>query len=102
MNRVVTVERVVPAPAAEVFAVLADAGRHPEIDGSGALRAAAATPLALGTRFVMPMRVLPRSARPTELLQVAMAIANRGRMTNTVVEFEQDRRIAWRNFGRHV
>jgi hypothetical protein len=30
-----TVRRTVDAPATAVFAVLADPGRHPELDGSG-------------------------------------------------------------------
>ena len=36
-GHVVSVSRVIDAPAAALFAVVADAGRHPEIDGSGAL-----------------------------------------------------------------
>ena len=34
---VVSVDRVIEAPPAAIFAVVADASRHPEIDGSGAL-----------------------------------------------------------------
>ena len=69
-------------PAAALFAVVADATRHPEIDGSGQLVKAkdgAAHQLAMGSTFGMSMKMgLPYS------------------MSNTVVEFEQDRRIAWR------
>jgi uncharacterized protein YndB with AHSA1/START domain len=78
---VVSVERVIAAPASALFAVVADANRHPEIDGSGTVvKTKAGTPheLALGTIFGMSMKMgVPYS------------------MSNTVIEFEQDRRIAW-------
>ena len=81
-STVVSVDRVINAPAASIFAVVADATRHPEIDGSGQLVKAkdgAARALTLGSTFGMSMKMgLPYS------------------MSNTVVEFEQDRRIAWR------
>jgi uncharacterized protein YndB with AHSA1/START domain len=77
---VVTVERVIPAPAAEVFALLADANRHPEIDGSGTVRGAMGDPkpLELGSTFGMSMKWLLPYA-----------------MKSRVIEFEPDRRIAW-------
>lgn len=79
----VSVERVIAAPPATVFAIVADANRHCEIDGSGQLvRPKPGTPqaLALGSTFGMAMKMgLPYS------------------MSNTVIEFEQDRRIAWQS-----
>jgi uncharacterized protein YndB with AHSA1/START domain len=81
-HTVVSVDRVIDAPAAALFSVVADATRHPEIDGSGQLVKAkdgAAHELKMGSTFGMSMKMgLPYS------------------MSNTVVEFEQDRRIAWR------
>jgi hypothetical protein len=78
---VVSVERVIAAPAASIFAIVADASRHPEIDGSGsvkALKAGAPQQLALGSTFGMSMKLgVPYS------------------MSSTVIEFDQDRRIAW-------
>ena len=76
----VSVERLVQAPAAQVFAILADPARHREIDGSGTVRDAVDAPqrLALGARFGMNMK----AGAPY-------------RMVNEVVEFEPDRRIAW-------
>jgi hypothetical protein len=78
----VSVQRIIHAPASTIFAVVADANRHPEIDGSGTVKKTkAGTPqtLALGTTFGMSMKMgVPYST------------------SNTVVEFEQDRRIAWR------
>ena len=76
----VSVERVVPAPPEAVFALLADPRRHREIDGSGTVRDAVDGPprLVRGARFGMRM-------------QAGAAYE----MTNTVVEFEEGRRIAW-------
>jgi uncharacterized protein YndB with AHSA1/START domain len=74
------VERVINAPANEIFALLADAGKHASIDGSGNVQHSAqeSQPLTSGTKFGMSMRWgLPY------------------RTTNTVIEFEPDRRIAW-------
>ncbi|HWD54212.1 MAG TPA: SRPBCC family protein [Acidimicrobiales bacterium] len=92
-DNVVSVERVIKAPAADIFAIVADASRHPEIDGSGSvqhLKPGATQQLALGSTFGMAMRLgVPYS------------------MTNTVIEYERDRRIAWQTvlsgpFGRFV
>jgi len=78
---VVSVEKVIPAPADAIFALLADPARHPDIDGSGAVKQAKADAperLALGSTFGMSMRLgIPYS------------------MVNTVIEFEDNRRIAW-------
>jgi len=84
-KRQVSVERVIDAPAATIFGVLADPGRHAVIDGSGSVqgpRGEVPERLALGARFGMSMRIgLPYA------------------VTNEVVEFEEGRRIAWRHFG---
>jgi len=81
----VSVERVIRAQAREIFALLADAGRHADFDGSGTVDHAGATsiPLELGTTFSMRMR-----GRPETLFLPYT-------MTNEVIEFEPDRRIAW-------
>jgi hypothetical protein len=80
-DTVVSVERVVDAPAADIFAVVANASRHPEIDGSGSvkqLKQGAPKQLALGSTFGMSMKLgVPYS------------------MSNKVIEYEPDRRIAW-------
>ena len=80
----VTVERVIAAPADQIFAVLADAGRHSEIDGSGSLRGtkSPAEPLHLGSVFGMKMH---QGANYST--------------SNEVVEFEQGRLIAWQTSG---
>ncbi len=80
-NTVVSVDRIIKAPPDSIFAVVADATRHPEIDGSGQLVKAkdgAAHQLTLGSTFGMSMKMgVPYS------------------VSNAVVEFEKDRRIAW-------
>jgi hypothetical protein len=76
----VSVERVINSEAGEIFALIADAGKHPSFDGSGTVQHATqdSIPLSKGSKFGMAMRWgLPY------------------RTTNTVIEFEQDRLIAW-------
>jgi hypothetical protein len=88
VDKVESAERIIKADAGTIFAVLADPSRHRDIDGSGSVRdAAESSPsrLTLGATFGMNMRIgVPY------------------RMTNTVVEFETDRRIAWSHVGGHV
>jgi uncharacterized protein YndB with AHSA1/START domain len=76
----VTVERFIAAPPSAIFDLLADPTRHREIDGSGTVRDADAGSqrLTLGATFGM-----------------AMKMGFGYRMVNTVVEFEDDRVIAW-------
>lgn len=87
MNRSVSRSVVVQAPPERVFDLLADPARHAEFDGSGTVQGRLRGPerLGPGTRFGMRMR-----------LGVPYVISN------TVVEFEEGRRIAWRHVGRHV
>jgi uncharacterized protein YndB with AHSA1/START domain len=82
----VSVERVINAPAAEIFALIADAGKHSAFDGSGTVDHSSekSQPLELGSTFGMSMRGRPESF----FLPY--------RTTNTVIEFEPDRRIAWK------
>jgi hypothetical protein len=81
---VISVERLIAAPAGDIFPYLADATRHRDIDGSGTVREAKGDPepLQQGSKFGMSMKMgVPYS------------------MVNTVIEFEQDRRIAWQTHG---
>jgi uncharacterized protein YndB with AHSA1/START domain len=83
----VTATTVVSAPPEAVFALLANPHRHHEFDGSGTVRRAVSAPqqLTLGARFGMDMKTrLPY------------------RITNRVVEFQPDRRIAWCHFAKAV
>ncbi len=78
---VVSVERVIPAGPAAIFALIADASRHPEIDGSGTVKQVkpgAPQVLSLGATFGMSMQMGVKYS-----------------MVSTVIEFERDRRLAW-------
>ena len=77
-----SVERVINAPAAAIFALLVDPSRHRDIDGSGTVREATtgSTRLRLGDTFGMSMK---------------MGIGYS--MVSTVIELEEDRRIAWQS-----
>lgn len=85
MSVIVSVERVIPAPAAAIFELLADPSRHAEIDGSGTLvapRSKGARRLRLGDSFGMDMDWKVKYAT-----------------RNVVTELEDDRRIAWRTLA---
>ena len=82
----VSVERVIKAPADKIFALVADAGKHASIDGAESVNRAseASVPLSMGSKFGMAMR----GRKETLFLPY--------RTTNTVIEYEPDRRIAWK------
>ncbi|CDO87375.1 dimethyladenosine transferase [Mycobacterium triplex] len=80
-----SVERVIKAPPDKIFALLADAGKHASFDGSKSVNRCTqeSVPLTMGSTFRMTMR------GRKETLFVPY------RTTNTVIEYEPDRRIAW-------
>jgi hypothetical protein len=87
-NKIVSVERFIPAAPGLIFEILADPRQHSKIDGSGSVKAAkvsAPSRLSKGSKFTMDMKILIPY-----------------KMTNTVVEFEENRRIAWQHFGGHI
>lgn len=80
----VSVERIIDADPSKIFALLADAGKHSSIDGSGTVQGSqrSSQPLSLGQKFGMSMKQgLPYKT------------------SNTVIEFEPDRKIAWQTQG---
>lgn len=85
-SRTRSASTTIAAAPATVFAILADPTQHPRIDGSGSVRAARSGPerLELGSQFGMDMKV-----------------GASYKIQNTVVEFEEDRLIAWRHKGFH-
>jgi uncharacterized protein YndB with AHSA1/START domain len=79
-DRFVSVDRVIAAPPQTIFELLADPAQHARFDGSDTVKSARDAPrrLTQGAQFGMSMRFgLPY------------------RVTNTVVEFDEGRRIAW-------
>ncbi len=78
----VSVSRRIAAPAAVIFAILADPARHVDLDGSQMVRGAVSNkPVSrVGDFFVMRM-IYPRLGEYE--------------MNNHVVEYELDRRIGW-------
>jgi len=87
-SRIVSRSTIVPAPAQMIFDLLADPRRHSEIDGSGSVQSAqinAPERLSLNATFGMQMK-----------------IGLSYKITNTVVEFEEGKTIAWRHFGGHI
>jgi uncharacterized protein YndB with AHSA1/START domain len=71
---------VINAPAQQIFDLLADARCHPLFDGSGTLQGSISAPerLHLGAKFAMAMKIrVPY------------------RITNTVVAFEEGKKISW-------
>lgn len=83
-----SVERVIHAPASAIFDLLADPAGHERIDGSGSVRGArgGSKRLSLGDTFSVSMKI-------------GMPYVS----TNKVIEFEDDRRIAWQHtLGRQI
>jgi hypothetical protein len=88
IRKVVWAQQLISAPADKIFDLLADPSKHHVFDGSGSVKNAVSSAprrLALGDTFGMNMRIVVPY-----------------RMKNTVVEFEENRRIGWRHVGGHV
>lgn len=79
----------IAAPAAAIFSILANPHRHADIDGSGTLNAGIEGPerLSLGATFKVRVTQRKRFSYPTR---------------NKVVEFEENRRIAWKHWGPQI
>ena len=91
MSDVIEVQRTIPAPAADVFAVLCDPQGHVAIDASGMLQDADGEPVtAAGDTFVVHMDREALNDFPMGKYDV----------TVTITEFEQDRLIAWTILGQ--
>ncbi|HVF21270.1 MAG TPA: SRPBCC family protein [Mycobacteriales bacterium] len=85
-ERKVSRSRVIDAPPSTIFALLSDARKHPNFDGSGSVKATLSAPdrLEMGSKFGMRMHVMVPYV-----------------MSNEVVEYEPDALIAWQHFGHH-
>jgi polyketide cyclase/dehydrase/lipid transport protein len=84
----VSESKVIAADPQSLFDIVADPARHPELDGSGSVlesRTGGPERLTLGAKFGMDMKL----GAPYKI-------------TNTVVEFDEPTRLAWRHFNGHV
>lgn len=87
-SRTISASTTIDAPPSVVFAILTDPHQHARIDGSSSVGAVIDGPTRLsakGDTFSVHMKLFGLPYR----------------ITNKVVELEQDRRIAWRHFGPH-
>ena len=86
-ERVVSASTTIDAPPSVVFGIVANPYEHPRIDGSGSVQGNLMGPerLSRGAEFGVSMKLFGVPYR----------------ITNRVVEFDEDRRIAWRHFGAH-
>jgi len=87
-SKVISVTRFIPAPPDKIFDLLADPKMHPVMDGSGTVQAPRGDNperLALGAKFGMDMK-----------------LGTRYPIKNTVVEFEEGKRIAWCHFAKNI
>jgi len=87
-DQTISASTIIDAPPATVFAIVADPRQHARIDGSGSVGSVIEGPERLtaeGDTFTVQMRMygVPYT------------------MKNRVVEYEPDRRIAWRHVGAH-
>jgi hypothetical protein len=84
----VSEERIIAADPQRLFDIVADPAMHPVIDGSGSVRAA---------RPGNPPRLSPGAT-----FSMDMQLGASYKIRNTVVEFDEPHRIAWRHFNGHV
>jgi uncharacterized protein YndB with AHSA1/START domain len=84
MPDTVSVQRLIPSPPEPIFDLLADPDRHADLDGGDSVQRARSggRRLGLGDRFGMDMK-----------LGIAYSTLN------TVIDFEENRRIAWQTRG---
>ena len=91
MTERIEVQRAIPAPAADIFAVLCDPQGHVAIDASGMLQAADGDPVgAVGDSFVVHMDRESLNDFPLGKYDVTVEIR----------EYEKDRLIAWTVLGQ--
>jgi uncharacterized protein YndB with AHSA1/START domain len=85
--RVVAESRLIKASPEAIFDVIADPARHGDFDGSGTVQNLRGNDqrLKLGSKFGMDMKIGPLPYR----------------ISSTVVEFDENRLIAWAHFGKH-
>jgi hypothetical protein len=92
MTERIEVQRTIPAPASDIFALLRDPQGHVAIDASGMLQDADGDPVqAVGDSFVVHMDRESLNDYPQ---------LGKYDVTVEITEFEQDRLISWTILGR--
>jgi len=86
-ERKVATSRVIAADRQALFDIVADPSMHPVIDGSGTVT---------GARDGLPERLFDGAE-----FGMDMKAGAKYRITNTVVEFVEGERIAWRHMSGH-
>jgi uncharacterized protein YndB with AHSA1/START domain len=83
----ISVSRLIPATPSRIFDLLADPRQHVHLDGSGSVTSVKSAPqrLTLGSTFAMHMKM-------------GLGYVTR----NRVVEFQENRSIAWHHFALFV
>jgi len=78
---------IIETNPSKIFAVLSDPRRHPEFDGSGSIVGSIDAPdqLKLGSKFAMNVKIGVKYP-----------------ITNTVIEFTENEKIAWQHIGKHI
>jgi uncharacterized protein YndB with AHSA1/START domain len=86
-SRSISVSRLIPATPSRIFDLLADPRQHVRLDGSGSVTSVKKAPqrLALGSTFSMHMKL-------------GLDYVTR----NRVVQFQENRSIAWHHFALFV
>ncbi|MGX7678807.1 SRPBCC family protein [Jatrophihabitans sp. DSM 45814] len=90
-ERMVSRQVVVPAPAADVFALIANPHRHPELDGSGTLRQSPVSGperLSEGAKFTVAMK---QYGFPYKITSTVTAFAD-----NQLIEWQHPMGHRWR------
>lgn len=84
----VSVSKLIDAPAQTIFDVIADPAMHPVIDGSGSVK--------------KPLSGNPKRLELGAKFGMGMKMGKSYNMQNTVVEFDEGKRITWKPQGDYV
>jgi hypothetical protein len=87
-NKLISASNFVPATPREIFELLANPAMHSVIDGSGSVLA--------------PKDTAPQRLSLNATFGMSMKKAMPYKITNTVVEFVEDKQIGWRHIGGHI
>ena len=87
-NKLISASNFVPATSHEIFELLANPAMHSVIDGSGSVLA--------------PKDTAPQRLSLNATFGMSMKKGMPYKITNTVVEFVEDKQIGWRHIGGHI